>query len=224
MMDSYFKQGPEALLRALPRRVTLTDADVAKMKIPPWRYDEIEEAILNLFREVDARFIPLDPLAMAQAMGCGPIPYRSFGPIIHRILKEASSDALTIWLKDVPFILFNDRMLPSRCRFTVMHEIAHVRLVHREHSKLAEMEANRFSATALCPLPLLARSGLVIPADIARHFGISEDCARLRAEAFSKWRNLPNELRNRRFGKEICERFQMKFPVQPLLFQERASS
>lgn len=223
-MDSYFKTAPEKLSSALPKRVELTDEDGRKIELPKWRYAEIEDAILALFREVDARFIPLDPLAIAQAIGCGPIPYRTFGPIALREFKKASPDALTLWIWDKPTILFDDRKPANRCQFSMMHEIAHVRLGHREHSKLAEIEANYFAAAALCPLVLLSRSGLVDVSEVARHFGVSEDCARLRLEALAKWKLIPVGLRNAKFGREILDRFSLKIPVQTLLFEERASS
>lgn len=223
-MESYFKTAPEKLLAALPKRVELTDEDEKKIVLPSWRYVEIEDAILALFRKVDARFIPLDPLAIAQTIGCGPFPYRTFGRLVYPVLKKASPDALTVWLGEIPAILFDDRMPPSRCRFSMMHEIEHVCLGHREHSKLAEIEANRFAATALCPIQLLARSGLMDAIDIAEHFGVSADCAQHRLEALAKWKTIPDIRRNRKFGREICERFQMKMPVQTLLFQERATS
>ena len=223
-MENYFAKAPERLFAALPKKIDLTDEDEKKIALPRWRYVEIEDAILDLFKDVDARFVPLDPLAIAQAIGCGPIPYRTFGPIALREFKKASPDALTIWLGDSPLILFDDRKPANRCQFSMMHEIAHVRLGHREHSKLAEIEANYFAAAALCPLDLLSRSGLVDVSDVAKHFGVSEDCARLRLEALAKWKMLPVGLRNAKFGREILYRFSLKIPVQTLLFAERASS
>lgn len=222
-MESYFKTAPEKLISALSKRVEPTEEDGRKIELPKWRYAEIEDAILALFREVDARFVPLDPLAIAQAIGCGPIPYRTFGQIAHRVFKKASPDALTIWLGESPLILFDDRKPANRCQFSMMHEIAHVRLGHRDHSKLAEIEANYFAASALCPLVLLARSGLVDAADVARHFGVSEACAQHRLDSLAKWKSLPADCRNVKFGREVAARFTLKIPVQTLLFEERAS-
>lgn len=222
-MENYFAKAPERLFTVLSPKIDLTDEDEMKIKLPKWRYAEIEDAILALFREVDARFIPLDPLAIAQAIGCGPIPYRTFGPIALREFKKASPDALTLWIWDKPTILFDDRKPANRCQFSMMHEIAHVRLGHREHSKLAEIEANYFAAAALCPLVLLSRSGLVDVSDVAKHFGVSEECAQHRLASLEKWKSLPIGLRNAKFGREILDRFTLKIPVQTLLFEERAS-
>lgn len=115
-MESYFKTAPDKLLATLPKRVELTNEDEKKIVLPSWRYVEIEDAILALFRKVDVHFIPLDPLAIAQTIGCGPFPYRTFGRLVYPVLKKASPDALTVWLGEIPAILFDDRRPEARCR------------------------------------------------------------------------------------------------------------
>ena len=126
--------------------------------------------------------------------------------------------APTCWISETPFILFDDRMSPARCAFTIMHEIAHVRLGHREHSKLAEIEANFFAATALCPLSLLEKSQLRIASEVANVFGISEECAQNRLSRLAKWQTLPMRMRNHIFDRAVLERMSFKIPIQQTLF------
>ncbi len=132
------EMAPRMLASVLPKRVELTAEDEARIQLPRWRHEEIERAIVALYEEADVRFVPLEPLAIAQALHYGPIPYRALGPGIWPLLHAASPDAVTCWFfgQDKPLILFDDRQPPNRCRFTLMHEIAHARLIHREHSKL----------------------------------------------------------------------------------------
>lgn len=224
--QSYFSLAPELLEAALPKCVELTDEDRVKIRLPDWRFEQMRGEILKLYRDLDIRYIPLDPLSMAQALGYGPIPYRAFGKMAYPKLKAASPDALTCWFrgKDVPIILFNDRQNAKRCAFTMMHEIAHARLGHREHSKLAEIEANFFAANALCPLPLLYRSGLVAAVDIAMHFGVSEECAQHRIADLGKWKSLPDSIRNNDFSTEVCRQLRMKIPIQQTLLKLEACS
>ena len=224
--QSLFALAPELLGAVLPKRIKLTDEDESRIRLPDWRYVEIEDEVLELYRELDVRFVPLDPLAMAQALGYGPIPYRAFGQVVYPMLKAASPDALTIWIfgQDRPVILFDDRQTPQRCAFTMMHEIGHARLGHREHSKLAETEANHFAAAALCPLPLLDKSEIRMETEVSSTFGISLDCASHRLEALRKWQSLPASYRNKRFGQEVLERLRFKTPLQTTLFETRASS
>ena len=96
--QSLFALAPELLGAVLPKRIKLTDEDESRIRLPDWRYVEIEDEVLELYRELDVRFVPLDPLAMAQALGYGPIPYRAFGQVIYPMLEAASADALTIWI------------------------------------------------------------------------------------------------------------------------------
>ncbi len=216
--ESYFALAPELLKKALPKRVELTDEDMTNIKLPSRRYGEIEQIIVDFYWELDIRFIPLAPLAIAQAMGCGPIPYRSLGRIAYPILKEASPDAVTCWIFNKPFVLFDDRMPASRCAFTMMHELAHICLDHRQHSKLAEIEANYFAATALCPLPLLEKSRLRVPAEIAKAFGISDECAQNRLKRLSVWQKIPEKRRNLAFDYAVGNRLSFKVPIQLDLF------
>ncbi len=220
-----FALAPQAFRAFLPKRVKLSDEDAAKIYIPDRRYGQIKDGILELFRRADVKFIPLDPLAIAQALGCGPVPYRTLGRLAMPALIEASHDALTCWMlgSDSPLILFNDRQNPARVAFSVAHELGHVMLGHHEHSKLAEKEANYFAANALCPLPMLEATGLSKSAEVAKTFAISEECAINRLAAMRKWRDLPYSRRNVTFEAEIVKMLKFKRPIQLTLLGEEAS-
>ena len=222
---SPFALAGQTLRANLPKMVELTDEDAAKIYIPDRRYSQIKDSILELFKRIDVRFIPIEPIAIVQALGCGPVPYRSLGRMAMPALMEASPDALTCWMlgNDQPLILFNDRKPPTRVAFTLMHEIGHVCLEHREHSKLAEKEANYFASNALCPLPMLEKSGLSGASRVAECFAISEECAKNRLAAFAKWRMLPESNRNMLFEKELVKRLAFKRPIQLPLFSLEAS-
>ena len=135
----------------LPKRPELTDEDEQKIYIPDRRYSQIKDSIVDLFQKVNVKFIPVEPIAIAQALGCGPVPYRSLGRIALPVLMEASPDALTCWMlgKDLPMIFFNDRRPPTRVAFSLMHELGHVCLGHREHSKLAAVLKGKGSVSLL---------------------------------------------------------------------------
>ena len=220
-----FALAQETLRAKLPKRDELADEDAAKIYIPDRRYSQIKDSILDLFQRVDVRYIPIEPIAIAQALGCGPVPYRSLGRIALPALMEASQDALTCWTlgNDQPLILFNDRKPPTRVAFSLMHEIGHVCLGHREHSKLAEKEANYFASNALCPLPSLEKSGLSEVAKVASCFAVSEECAKNRLAALAKWRTVPESRRNLIFEREMIGRLVFKRPIQLPLFPLEAS-
>lgn len=220
-----FSLAPETLRTLLPKRPELTPEDEAEIQIPDRRYEQIKDAIAELFRKVDVKFVPVEPMSIAQTLGLGPVPYRSLGRIALPALLEASPDALSCWMlgKEEPMVFYNDRKPAARISFTIMHEIGHVCLGHREHSKLAEKEANFFASNALCPLPVLERSGHFDADKVAECFAISQDCARNRMEALSKWKLLPPFRRYRAFENEMRERLVFKRPIQLPLFTGAAS-
>lgn len=224
--ETPFALAQETLRASLPRRVELSDEDERKISIPDWRYLQIKDAIMEMFRKADVKFIPIEPMAIVQVLGCGPIPYRSLGRIALPVLMEASPDALTGWRMlghETPLILYNDRKPPPRVAFSLMHELGHICLGHREHSKLAEKEANYFAANALCPLPMLEKSGLQSAQKVASCFAISEECAKNRLVALEKWKMLPESYRNLIFESELARRLAFKRPIQPFLLPLEAS-
>lgn len=77
---------PQMLAAMLPKRAELTGEDEARIQLPQWRHEEIERAMLRLYEAVDAQFVPLAPLSIAQALHYGPIPYRGLGPAIWPLL------------------------------------------------------------------------------------------------------------------------------------------
>ena len=149
--ETPFSLAPKVLRDFLPKRPELTDEDEQKIYIPDRRYSQIKDSIVDLFQKVNVKFIPVEPIAIAQALGCGPVPYRSLGRIALPVLMEASPDALTCWMlgKDLPMIFFNDRRPPTRVAFSLMHELGHVCLGHREHSKLAAVLKGKGSVSLL---------------------------------------------------------------------------
>lgn len=224
-MESNLKLAAELFARTLPQKPVDDDPDAAPIKIPWRRYVEIEDAVLEMYRRADARTMPLDVFEIALSLDCSPIPYRALGPQLYPALSKYSEDGFTAWhLGNKWAIYYNDRKPFVRQRFTIAHELGHVMLGHREHSALAEHEANHFAAAALCPLPLLALYDIRRVPEIARIFKISEDCAEKRLRDLIRWEALEEWKRNRDFGNEVRQRFQLLEPYQTLMFQEKSSS
>lgn len=224
-MESNLKLAAELFFRTLPQKPVDDDPDAAPIRIPWRRYVEIEDSVLKMYRRADARTMPLDVFEIALSLDCSPIPYRALGPQLYPALSKCSEDGFTAWhLGNKWAIYYNDRKPVFRRRFTIAHELGHVMLEHKEHSALAEQEANHFAAAALCPLPLLALYGIRSVPEIARIFKISDDCAEKRLRDLNRWESLEEWKRNRQFGDDVRQRFQLLEPYQPLMFQEESSS
>ena len=217
---SPFAFAEKSLLAALPKRIIATDEDLAKIKLPGYRYDAIHHAVLRMYEQTNACIIPLPILDIVNGMGCSIIPYRSFGQRIHDVLMQASPDAVTLqFIGSVrPAILYNDRQPSGRINFSILHEIGHIQLDHKEPSQLAELEANHFAAVALCPLDLLEHYNISEPKTVIDLFSVSDDCARNRLRALNNSRNVPRSTARLRFRRAVIERFQFKRPPQINLF------
>ena len=152
-------------------------------------------AMINRFR----RTAPVDVETLSQALGV-PVHYAFLDPDISGMLEKIGDDKFKITV--------NAQHPKTRQRFTIAHELGHY-MLHRRligngidetrayRSAVAgvyrntaigpvqETEANKFAVNVLMPLDLIQKyqreSGVNSPAQIARHFGVSEQsmCIRL---------------------------------------------
>jgi len=221
---SPFSLAGQSFSSALPKAERIADDDLVKIKIPGWRYDAINEAVLKMYEKTNARVIPLPVLDIVVGLGYSIIPYRSFGPCINNELKRASQDAVTMQFRgsDRPIILYNDRRSAQRINFSIMHEVGHNELGHQEQSPLAEIEANHFAAVALCPSELLEHYDIAESQTVAQLFNISDECARNRIEAARNRRGAQISSSGIRFRRAVVERFKFKHAYQVDLFRQNA--
>ena len=221
---SPFELADKAFADALPIPVRTIDDDLVKVRLPGSRYDEIEEAVVRMYEKANADIIPLPVFDISNGLGYSLIPYRAFGPRIHDVLIKASMDAVTMRFNGSsrPAILYNDRIISTRVNFSIMHEIAHNELGHKEPSQLAEIEANHFAAEALCPMALLEHYHISETQKIIKIFNISEDCASNRAKTMRNrtLRSLSISPRCRRLRDNIIARFKFAARFQRDLFGE----
>ena len=173
-----------------------------------------------MYEKTNTRIIPIPVLDIVNGLGCSIIPYRSFGPRFNDVLLKASQDAVTLQFIGATrsAILYNDRQPATRINFSILHEVGHIELGHKEQSKLAEYEANHFAAVALCPLDLLEHYHISEPKKVAELFDISDECARHRLDALNNSRNVPRSTARIQFRRAIIERFKFKRTAQIDLF------
>ncbi len=86
-----------------------------------------------------------------------------------------------IWVNDI------DSFNYERDDFTIMHEIGHIRMGHKEESDLANRIANYYAAYSLVPSPLFTLLDCKDERDIVKTFGVSEKCAGLCLERCRNW-------------------------------------
>lgn len=155
-----------------------------KPSLPKSLYERIEEDAVNLHVELDLE-LPVDPYLVAKRLG---FIVRRFSEMNNtealNILKTGSDESRGGFSYRDPdlgtfVICINDldSTFKPRLNFTIMHEIGHIRMGHRNDSPLAEMIANYYAAYALVPSPLPFFLKCCSFMEIIDVFNVSADCA-----------------------------------------------
>ena len=162
------------------------------MRFDDERYEEIKLAATELLCGLGAGHYPLDVRWLVERMGVQLVEYSSLPEPDRARMLALEPDGCTACLVDSPGrkghrIAYNDSVDFSRQRFTLLHEIGHVVLGHKQSSELAEAEANFFAKFAIAPPALV---NLIKPTDymdIAIVFGTSAECAYYCMSYYRKW-------------------------------------
>ena len=159
--------------------------DKNSIKLPKKLYDQIENDVVNLYLELELT-VPIDPKEIATRLGYVVRKMSDIKEIdrqkMLRFDKEGNRrdgysyydpfiSTFVIWVNDLDTLSF------EHDDFTIMHEIGHIRLGHKEESDLANRIANYYAAYALVPSPLYALLRCKNATDIINTFGVSDKCA-----------------------------------------------
>lgn len=156
-------------------------------ELPKSLYEKIEEDVVQLHIELELS-IPVKPSDVAARLGyiVKRLSDYEIGDELLSLIRIGSDgkprDGLSfydsevetyiIWINDIDTFDF------KHDEFTIMHEIGHIRMGHKEDSQLAEMIANYYAAYALVPSPLpFMYDAISSYIDIAETFGVSGPCA-----------------------------------------------
>lgn len=219
---SPFALSADAFAKALPVKVEIRDEDAAPIILPKWRYDEIACAVLEMYEKTNACVMPLPVFDIANSLGCSLVPYRAYQQRFIDILLAASQDAFTMQFSgsSTPVILYNDRRIPTRINYSIMHELGHISLGHKEPSLLAEKEANYFAGVALCPVALLIHYNLTDARKVSELFNVSDEFARNRLRAAKNRLESGHMNLKKGYDRAFIERFQFNRTFQLELFKD----
>lgn len=156
------------------------------------RYEEIEKAVIMLFKNIIINKFPIDCFDICRQLGIILIPYSALSEKKKNSAFEASKDGFNVVIEIskglfVNCIYYNDAMPKKRIRFTIMHELGHLNLGHTEHSDLAESEANHFAKYSLAPPPLVHNSQVEDYVELAAVFELSKECAFYAMKNYTNW-------------------------------------
>ena len=164
------------------------------MRLADERYEQIKGVVAETLELCEVRSYPIDVSAMARTVGFELCPYSRLGDRGQRAALAISPNGFKFDLWDGEpggaewRIYYNDAQPVERQRFTILHEIGHIVLGHRQASELAEAEANFFAKYAIAPPSLVHATHPRDFMDIAETFGTSAECALNSWNYYQKWR------------------------------------
>ena len=154
--------------------------------LPDLRFEELKARVADLFECCKICCLPINSFEVAARMNYHVIPYAAW-PDKREALLARQRDAFSFEYKGGEFIIYNDAKAFERQNWTIMHEIAHRFLKHREQSIVAEREADFFAKYALLPPPLINKLKLSTPEEIQKYFIASRVAAINGMNYYQKW-------------------------------------
>ena len=157
-------------------------------------YDKIEQMVVNLlyktvYKNGSGNF-PIDPFEIAKYNGYKIKPYSKLDEKAIRLLLNHGISGASIKNDNGEFVIYYDDCDgKQRQRFTIMHEIGHIMLGHKQDSDYAEKCANYFASYSLVPTSMVGLFNCYNLVDISKKFNVSSDCAGIAFERFQRWRN-----------------------------------
>lgn len=165
------------------------------MRLASFRYEEIKKVIANLLEELEIRTLPINELEIAKKLNIPLVPYSAVGvePESFDLLTKCSADGF-ISTGSVTKIYYNDvDNSYQRMKWTIIHEIGHSILGHKESSEVAETEADFFVGYLLAPPVLIHEFKIKTPAEIVDRFGLSLTAASYALNRYKKWLKYGND-------------------------------
>jgi Zn-dependent peptidase ImmA (M78 family) len=85
-------------------------------------------------------------------------------------------------------IYYNDNMIKGKIRFSIMHELGHIVLEHRDYKNdIYEAEANYFASHMLAPRMAIHYSRCKNYVDVSKRFNISYEAAQYAFDDYRRW-------------------------------------
>ena len=163
------------------------------LSLPASLYERIESDVTDLLLQLNIHSYPVDPEEIALALGYELIPFSKMPKEAKKMLFFRDVDAINHYdpEKKTFVIYYRPDGMKERFRFTIGHEIGHIRMGHRGESELARRIADYYSAYLLAPTPWIGNAGCEDFKDVATEFYLSEPCAMRCFNRYDRWRRIP---------------------------------
>ncbi len=167
-----------------------------RLMMPNKDYRRIEELAVSLYQELNIKDAAFDVFEIAHKKGYQLKPYSKLRKKACEWLRAEECDAINYYdERTSSYVIIYDDMTPlTRQRFSIMHEIGHILLGHKQESDLARIQANYFAAYALAPSPLIFYFEIEDYIELAEKFNISKECAMFCEARYNNWLNYGGEI------------------------------
>lgn len=159
------------------------------MRLSNEQYEFIKNEVVSLFEMYNVRCIPINGFEIAQKMRIKLIPYSMLTNTKYYAAMKISTEGF--YMEDNTgqgIVFYNDNVSYERLNMTLLHEIGHCVLDHKDGSETEEAEANFFAKYAAAPPLLIDRLVNKSPESIEDNFCISHTAAIYACNYYQKWK------------------------------------
>jgi Zn-dependent peptidase ImmA (M78 family) len=170
-----------------------------------------------IFQRCGIKKFPFDCLEILDDLGIKVIKYSELSKRKQEMCFKCSDSA---FLFDFD-IYYNDNESDQRIKFSLMHELGHIMLGHKEHTAENEKAANFFAKNMLAPPIAIHYAKTTIIKDIASLFDITLSFASNAIDYYKKWHNATLKAGMSQLDKGLYKHFYNE-KLQRFIFAERA--
>lgn len=149
-------------------------------------YKLISDKTLDIFVECKIKEFPVDCFRILEHYGFKLYTYAEMHATnqrLYEMCRKYSDDAF----RYQNIICYNENMIDSRIRFSLMHELGHFVLNHKETTKENEDEADYFASCMLAPRVAIHRTLCRTADAIHDTFGLSYAASNRALTDYKKW-------------------------------------
>lgn len=150
-------------------------------------HEKILWKVLETFQKCNVKSFPINCFDLLEQHGYECMEYSELEEEKQTACHQVSDDAFRL----NHIVYYNDSNKVCRSRFSLMHELGHIVLVHRApYTNSHEQEANFFASNILAPRMAINYSGCKNATDVARIFRMTYEAASYAFDDFRRWRRI----------------------------------